>query len=305
MNNVIKVENLVKNYVVRGKKIEALKGCSFQVKQGSSVGFVGLNGAGKSTTIKILTGIIQPDEGNVEILGKSPITERKKIMQHIGVLFGQRSNLIYDLPVKESFALLKRIYHIQSKNFNEQFELISEYIDVRSLLDIPVRQLSLGQRMRCEAMSVLLHKPEIVIWDEAFLGIDFKSKSMIQKLVKYMIENEKTTFFITSHDIKDIEKMCKDIIIINDGKIAKHDKIENLIKNSKFIKVRIRFLDEINLNSIEKLFKIENIDFDDNILNCWIDRTEFNHILSELSSLNKIESYLVSDSTLEEIIEQL
>lgn len=305
MNTVIKATNLKKNYVVKGQNIEALKGCTFEVSAGSSTGFVGVNGAGKSTTIKLLTGIMKPESGTVEILGKDPMQSRKEIMRQIGVLFGQRSNLIYDLPVKESFSLLKEIYNIEKKQFEKQFELICQYIEVKELLETPVRLLSLGQRMRCEVAAVLLHSPRVVFFDEAFLGIDFKSKKMIQKLVRILQKDFNTTFFMTSHDIKDIERMCDDVIIINEGMLVKHDKISSLIQNSKYVHVMIQFSEEIQEDFISQYVNVDKINIEDNSVECWIEREKCSDVLNILSSVNMIMSYSVNDSTLEEIIEHL
>lgn len=306
MQAIIAVKNLYKDYKVKSKTVNVLKNCSFEIENGKSVGFVGLNGAGKSTTIKILTGIMKPTNGVVEIFGINPFKNRKLLMKQIGVLFGQRSNLVYDLPVKDSFKLLKAIFSIPDKEYQEQLEFIGQYIDYQSLLDTPVRQLSLGQRMRCEVVSVLLHNPKIVFFDEAFLGIDFKSKTMIRKLIDRMREQYKTTFFITSHDIRDIEKMCDDVIIINDGTVIAHDCIEKIEKQSKWIHLTISFYEEIETTSITNLdVEIEEINSEDNSIKIKTRRERCQSIIELISKTYDVESYVVSDYNLEEIIESI
>lgn len=303
MEKVIEVKDLRKDYKVKSKIINALKNCSFEIEPGKSIGFVGLNGAGKSTTIKILTGIMQPTGGEVRLLGLDPFANRKKLMSKIGVLFGQRSNLIYDLPVKDSFKLLKAIYSISDEQYKKQFNFIKNYIEFEPLLDTPVRQMSLGQRMRCEVVSVLLHNPKVVFLDEAFLGIDFKSKTMIRRLIDAMREQYGTTFFITSHDIRDIERMCDDVIIINQGEIIAHDNIYNIEKQSKWVHLNISFYEQIDADFIAELeAEIEQVDKEDNSVKMKARRNKYKEVLEIISERYEIASYRVSDYNLEEII---
>jgi len=303
VEHAIVVKNLKKDYKVKKKIVNALKSCSFEIETGKSIGFVGLNGAGKSTTIKILTGIMQATGGSVKLLGVDPFVNRKKLMSQIGVLFGQRSNLIYDLPVKDSFKLLKAVYSISDEAYEKQIDFIKKYIEFEPLLDTPVRQMSLGQRMRCEVASVLLHNPKVVFLDEAFLGIDFKSKTMIRKLLDAMREQNGTTFFITSHDIRDIERMCDDVIIINQGEIIAHDNIYNIEKQSKWVHLNVTFYEEIDTTfEVGQDAEVEQIDAEENSVRLKTKRDRYKAVLDMVSQKYEVASYEVADYNLEEII---
>lgn len=256
MNKAIVVESLSKDYMIKREKKSALSDCSFVVKKGTSVGLVGLNGAGKSTIIKLLVGIMQPTSGKVWVLGEDPFVKRKRLMKNLGVLFGQRSNLVYDLPVKDSFSLLKTIYGLSEDEYVKQMKFLKQYIDFEQLMNIPVRHMSLGQRMRCEVASVLLHNPQMVFFDEAFLGIDFKSKIMIRKLIEAMRKKNGTTFVITSHDIRDIERMCDEVIILNEGKIIAYDNIFNIESRSKWVHLEISFMTKLILKIRQQFVRL-------------------------------------------------
>lgn len=305
MKYVIRCDGLKKDYFVKGKKVVGLADCTCSIPEGSGTGFVGLNGAGKSTTIKLLTGIMRPDAGTVEVLGKDPLRNRREVARQIGVLFGQRSNLVYDLPVKESFHLLKSIYRLDRAFYERQLSYIGEYIEIGELMDTPVRQMSLGQRMRCEVAAVLLHDPKVVFWDEAFLGIDFRSKRMIQKLVQTMRREKKTTFFITSHDLSDIERMCDDLIVINKGTVIHHDTLDSFIRRSKYVKAKIVFADEINRADLDPHVAIEEYNAEENYVICKIKRDDCRDTLNRLSAINMVEEYSIQDCALEDVIDEL
>lgn len=308
MEKVIKAKNLSKEYNVKNKRIYALKNCSFEIKEGTCIGYIGLNGSGKSTTIKLLTGIMKASAGGVEILGVDPFTDRKKIMSKIGVLFGQRSNLVYDLPLKNSFELLAAVYGLSVDEYNNQLVFLKKYIDFDSLWDTPVRQMSLGQRMRCEVASVLIHNPKIVFFDEAFLGIDYSSKNMIKKLIDACIEKNNTTFFITSHDLRDIEKMCKEIIIINHGEIVEMSTVYAVKKKSLWRHLELSFDDDVDSNILfsKELFKdaeIKEVDGEEKTFSIRIKKDNIHEIISLLSDEYSLMSYKIYDCSLEEIIE--
>lgn len=307
MEKIIEVNNLVKEYKVRrSSSVKAIKDCTFAISKGNSVGFVGLNGAGKSSTIKALTGIIKPTSGNIKVLGNDPYKYRKETMRNIGVLFGQRSNLIYDLPVIDSFKLLKAIYRISDRDYTKQLEFLGEFIDLESLKKIPVRKLSLGQRMRCEVASILIHNPKVVFFDEAFLGIDFKSKGMIRKLIDAMRTKFGTTFFITSHDIRDIERMCEDVIIINNGEIIRQDTIQNVLEQSKWIHLEIKFEAESNQIELSELnCKVLKFESENNMVLIKTLKEGRIHLLKRIDELFAIKSYELIDCNLEDIIESI
>ena len=244
MENMITVSSLGRNYKVaqRGgsifqfifkrkyNTIHAVSAVSFTIAPGEMVGFVGPNGAGKSTTIKMLCGILAPTSGSVTVLGKDPFSNRKKNAYHIGVLFGQRSQLWWDLPVRDSLKLLKQMYKVSDVAYAENYALFQEYLDIESIQDQPVRQLSLGQRMRAEVAAAVLHNPKILFLDEPTIGLDITVKRKIREFIRELNRRYQTTVILTSHDMKDIEDICERIIVIDNGTIVVDTQMDQLQK---------------------------------------------------------------------------
>lgn len=199
--------------------VHALKDVSFKIDEGEIVGYIGPNGAGKSTTIKIISGILVPDSGSCSILGNTPWKNRINHVKNIGVVFGQRSQLWWDVPVIDSYNLLKDIYKIPHKEYNNNLELLTTTLDLSSLLTTPVRQLSLGQRMRCEIGASLLHSPKILFLDEPTIGLDAVSKIAVRNFIKTINKEKKLTVILTTHDMNDIEALAERIILIGKGEI--------------------------------------------------------------------------------------
>ena len=197
---------------------KAVDDISFQIKKGEIVGFIGPNGAGKSTTIKMLSGILYPDEGKLGVNGFVPYKQRKQYVKNIGVVFGQKTQLNWDLPLIESFELMKFIYKIPQKKYEENLHKFVKLLDMEDFINQPVRQLSLGQRMRGDIVAALLHSPEVVFLDEPTIGLDVVAKEKIRDFIKYMNKTEQTTIIFTTHDMQDIEKVCDRLIIIDFGK---------------------------------------------------------------------------------------
>ena len=201
------------------REIHALDGISFSVEKGEIAGFIGPNGAGKSTAIKIMSGILVPDSGECTVLGMCPWTSRKKYVAHIGVVFGQRCQLWWDVPVQDSFELLKDIYSLDEKRFRENVIELSELLELGELLSVPLRQLSLGQRMRCEIAASLLHNPEVLFLDEPTIGLDAISKLTVRRIIADLNRERKITVILTSHDMDDIEALTNRILLIGNGKL--------------------------------------------------------------------------------------
>ena len=204
-----------REYVV----VEALKDISFSIKDGEMVGYIGPNGAGKSSTIKILSGILTPESGTVSINGRIPWKQRKEHVKEIGVVFGQRSQLWWDVPVMDSFYLLKDIYSVPKQQFQESLTELIELLNLKEIARTPARQLSLGQRMRCEIAASLLHSPKILFLDEPTIGLDAVSKLAVREFILKLNQTKKTTVILTTHDMQDIEALAKRIILIGKGKI--------------------------------------------------------------------------------------
>ncbi|MFD2671107.1 ABC transporter ATP-binding protein [Marinicrinis sediminis] len=210
----------------------AVNGLSFSISEGELVGFIGANGAGKSTTIKMLCGILTPSSGEIRVNELVPYQQRQKNAKRIGVVFGQRSQLMWDIAVEESFDLLKHIYDIPEEIYQQNVKEFSEILNLTPLLRMPVRKLSLGQKMRCELAAAFLHNPAIVYLDEPTIGLDVAVKRRIRAFIREMNARMQTTVILTTHDMQDIEEICKRIIIIDDG---------NLLYDGPIASIRERF----------------------------------------------------------------
>jgi len=212
----------------RQRLVRALDGVSFALEAGELVGYIGPNGAGKSTTVKILAGILVPDAGRCEVLGRVPWHERLENARDIGVVFGQRTQLWWDLPVVESFELLRDIYRVEPAAYGRHRDELVALLDLEPLLDVPVRQLSLGQRMRCDLAASLLHAPPLVYLDEPTIGLDAVSKLAVRDFVKRLNRERGVTIILTTHDMDDIEALCQRILVIDEGRILSDGTLDEL-----------------------------------------------------------------------------
>lgn len=208
--------------------IVAVNDISFRIPQGEICGYIGENGAGKSTTIKMLTGILVPTSGKLLVNGFVPYKERETFVQGIGVVFGQRSQLWWDIGVIESFRLLRRVYRVSEADFKRRLGELVETLQLQDLLSRPVRKLSLGQRMRCELVAALLHNPSILFLDEPTIGLDIVVKMEIREFLKRLNRDQGTTILLTTHDLQDIEALCSRVIMLDDGKIIYDGGLEEL-----------------------------------------------------------------------------
>ncbi|WCM94765.1 ABC transporter ATP-binding protein [Acidovorax sp. NCPPB 2350] len=212
----------------RHRTVDALAGVSFELQRGEMLGFIGPNGAGKSTTIKLLAGILRPDGGSVEIDGRDPFTDRERHVGRIGVVFGQRTQLWWDLPVGDGFALLRDIYRVDPARFARTRDELVALLHLERTLDQPVRQLSLGQRMRAEIAAALLHEPEILFLDEPTIGLDAPSKLAVRDFVRRVNRERGTTVLLTTHDMHDVEALAGRVIVIGHGRVLADGPVEAL-----------------------------------------------------------------------------
>lgn len=221
----------IKSFIKRNKVyVDAVRDVTFEVRKGDIVGVLGPNGAGKSTTIKMLTGTLYPTSGNVNVMGYNPCKKRTEYTNKIGAVFGQKSQLIFDIPPVDSFKMNKAIYGIPDDIYNERLEMIVDLLDVKDIILRPTRVLSLGERMKCEFIMAMLHNPEIVFLDEPTIGLDVIAKQNIREFIKEM--NKKgVTFILTTHDLEDVERLAKNVIIINKGEKVFDGSIDDLRKN--------------------------------------------------------------------------
>lgn len=268
----IKVNNLHKEFKVYEKKqgflstlrnlvdfdysmVKAVDGINFDIEKGEMVGFIGPNGAGKSTTVKMLCGILVPTSGEVLINGVNPAKNRKKVARNIGVVFGQKTQLNWDLPAIESIELLKDIYEIPKEKYKQNMELFNELLGIDSFIKKPVRQLSLGQRMKADICASLIHDPEIIYFDEPTIGLDAIAKENVREFIKKINKEKQTTILFTTHDMDDIEKTCNRIIIIDKGKLMYDGNITDIKRNystEKLITVQFdRYIQNIIIDGVE------------------------------------------------------
>jgi ABC-2 type transport system ATP-binding protein len=224
----VELRGLRRDYVVRtgpfGRRtrriVRAVDDVGLRIARGESVGFVGANGAGKSTTIKMMTGILQPTAGEVRVLGRRPVAERRRLAREIGVVFGQRSQLWWDLPLRDSFRILGAMHRMTESARERRLARLVEGLDLGGFWERPVRQLSLGQRMRGEVAAALLHSPQLVILDEPTIGLDMISKEGLRRFLREDREERGTTLFLTTHDMSDVERLCERIVVVNSGSVA-------------------------------------------------------------------------------------
>jgi len=287
------------------KNITAVNNISFEVEKGELLAFIGPNGAGKSTTIKILTGIMYPASGKISVLGLNPSADRKKLSYRIGSVFGQKSQLWFHLPAYDSFKLLGTIYEINDKLFKKRIDELIEIFEISDYINTPVRKLSLGERIRCELCASLIHKPEILFLDEPTIGLDIVVKHKIRELIIRQNKEDKTTVFLTSHDVDDIEKICKRTIVINHGNIVLDESIKKMkyrYLNKKII--NIRYNDKINIPCIEGIAKIKEKDYTLK-LEVDTDKIAVNKAMERLLNCGDIADITIEEKPLEEIIKAI
>ncbi len=239
--------------------LRAVDSVDFSIEEGEAVGYVGPNGSGKSTTIKMLCGILKPTQGSVKINGLDPFKDRVRNSKGIGAVFGNRSLLWWDVPVIESYRLFQKLYDIPEKRFQENLEKFTEIMGLAPLLSIPERQLSLGQKMRCNIAAAFLHDPKIVFLDEPTIGLDAESKAGIREFIRRMNVEEKTTFIVTSHDFQDIESLCQRIVLINRGKVILDDQMQK-VKLDFNRKKQIQFEVDVNPWCEKETFAMEGVE---------------------------------------------
>lgn len=290
-----------REYIVK----KALNDVSFEIQDGDIVGYLGPNGAGKSTTIKIMCGILTPTSGECRVNGLIPYKDRTKYVKDIGVVFGQRSQLWWDVPVIDSFYLLKDIYKIPDEIFNSQLAKLTKQLDLEEIINIPLRQLSLGQKMKCELAGSLLHKPKILFLDEPTIGLDTTSKLKVREFIKQINQEEKITVILTTHDMNDIEALTNKIIIIGRGQLlynGSFDAIKHKYKNFRNIEVEFEEdYEKVELSGFEFVkkegknyfFKTDKMDF------------KLAEFVKDLSKTHKIVDVQVDSISLEEIISKM
>lgn len=287
------------------EEMKALQGISFSVKPGERIAFIGPNGAGKSTTIKILAGILHPTSGHVSVSGLIPWKDRQKLGYRIGTVFGQRSQLWYHLPAGDTFRLLARVYDLEPNVFHSRLNELVRLFEIKDLLEQPVRQMSLGQRMRCEIVASLLHRPEILFLDEPTIGLDVTAKAIIRDLIRHQSSSEGTTIFLTSHDTGDMERVCERVIVINHGQLLFDRSLQSL--RAHFIKRKIlTFMtaeEELHLE-MEGLSRLQS----EPHRSVWSVDTQVlpvGQVVSQVLNQAKLRDLTVEDPPMEDIVQDI
>lgn len=288
---------------------KAVNDISFSVEEGEAVGYIGPNGSGKSTTIKMLTGILTPTAGTIRVNGRIPTKERIKNNRDIGVVTGNRSLLFWDVPVIESFKLFQKMYEIPDAVYRDNLEKFTELLGLVPLLSLPERQLSLGQKMRCNITAAFLHDPKIVYLDEPTIGLDTSSKNRIRSFIRQVNEEKKTTFIITSHDFRDIEALCKRIILINHGKKIVDDQIENVRKEfERYKNIRFEVEDNWKLKTGGYFMPGVKLSFEDHYYvdaEYELEKTEAKMVIDFVSQYCQIKDISITGRAIEAIIEDI
>lgn len=318
MSIVIEMNHVTKTYhrkIKNGKGIfknstfeakEAIKDISFQIKEGELVGLVGLNGAGKSTLIKSMLGILSPDCGEAKIFGQDSFRFRKKNAVYIGANFGQKSSLVWDLPFKYSLELNKKIYQVSDERYEEILEELEQFLQIGELLNVPVRTMSLGQRMKCEFAAITLHSPRLLILDETTIGLDIVIKKNIEEYLKHINAARNVTILFSSHDLAEMERICDRIMIINSGEIILDDQVRNISDLSRYSYMEIKFAEEFDGN-MEIVPGLQIIEYLEDGLKIRIDKQVLSEkeAMTELIDKMPVENISIEKQSLEDFIYNL
>lgn len=300
------LKNALKSFFKRKyKEVHAVNNVSFEIKEGEIVGYIGPNGAGKSTTIKMLTGILKPDSGYINVNGYTPFKDRIKYVKEIGVVFGQKSQLWWDIQVSDSFNLLKDIYKIDESEYQKTLKELVELLKLDKFLNKPVRQLSLGERMRCEIAASLLHNPKILFLDEPTIGLDAVSKVQVRKFIKEINKRRKVTVILTSHDMKDIESLADRLIVIGHG-TKLYDGSLSGIKKKFSNKKRLEIIyKKLNTKPNVKNTKLIKKTSDKILLEVDMDKTTISNVIKEYTKVCEISDVNVYEDSIDDVIVKL
>ena len=314
----IEIKNLSKTYrvyqkqegliaSVRGlfhreyRKVRAVNDINLTVEEGEFVAFLGPNGAGKTTTLKLLSGVITPDQGSVKVLGHVPCKRENEYRRKFALVMGQKNQLWWDLPAMESFRLNQHIYCIPKEEFERTRDDLCEMLNVASLLGRPVRELSLGERMKMELIAALLHKPDVLFLDEPTIGLDVVAQHKIQEFLKAYQQEQNNTILLTSHYMKDIEALCKRVVIIANGSIYHDGSLEDIVDQFSGDKiVTLQFHDDRSLEAISKIPNL--IEINAPKIKFRVNRDGVGRVLSQILSEHAVDDIVVEDPPLEEVI---
>lgn len=318
---IIEVKNLKKTYEYTKKQAgllpslkslfhreklftEAVKDINFSLKEGEIVGFLGPNGAGKTTTLKMLSGILTPTSGEATVLGFTPTKRQKEFQKQFALVMGQKNQLWWDLPAMESFLLNKEIYQIPDKQFEDTLGELTRLLEIKDILDIPVRKLSLGQRMKAELVAALLHSPRVLFLDEPTIGLDVVSQNNIREFLKSYNKKQKTTIVLTSHYMEDVEALCERVIIINYGTIIYDGALKKLIDtyaNNKIIEVT--FTEKISISALTSLGQIKEHQNKRAVIE--VQKSEVKEVATKILNDLPVDDILINEISVDEVIRNI
>ncbi|PIY95503.1 MAG: hypothetical protein COY66_06585 [Candidatus Kerfeldbacteria bacterium CG_4_10_14_0_8_um_filter_42_10] len=283
---------------------EAVKSISFTVEQGELVGFLGPNGSGKTSTLKMLSGILHPSAGDAKVLDYTPWRRQEEYQKQFAIVMGQKNQLWWDLPAMESFILNKEIYEVPSDQFNKTLNYLADLLDITDILNVPVRKLSLGQRMKCELVAALLHNPKVLFLDEPTIGLDVVSQQKIREFLKKYNQERKTTILLTSHYMEDVVQLCKRVIIISKGRIIYDGNIKELIDRYATNKiVTVTFENDITVDQLSMFGEI--IEFDKRRVVLKIPDQKVKENAARILATLPIDDILINEIKVEEIVRHI
>lgn len=311
MSKIIEINNISKQYFIKNnffsinKKniVKAINNISFDVHENQTIGLIGLNGAGKSTLIKIILGILKVDEGEIKVFDNDPIKNRIKNLFDIGVIFGQKTQLRWDLSPLDSYKLNKELYNIDNTIFNENLKKYSDILDLHEFINRPVRTLSLGQKMRADLMSALLHKPKLLILDEPTIGVDIFSKRKIIDLIKDL--KKSTTIIFTSHNLNEVYEIADKILILDKGNLVVNENKENLLKETDYLSLNLFLNDNLvyDYNKFKNIEVIKNNEYE--YIFKFIPKNQLKNFIDFLYSSNKVNFFEIKENNLEKILKDI
>ncbi len=319
--SAIKVKNLKKYYKVRQKDpgikgsvkslfsnsfeiVKAVDGISFNISEGELIGFIGPNGAGKTTTLKCLSGLLHPTSGSIETLGFNPWEKKTEFKRQISLVMGQKNQLWWDLPAMDSFLLNKAIYGVEDDKFKKVLSELTSLLEIEGVLSTPIRKLSLGQRMKCEFIGSLLHSPRLLLLDEPTIGLDVVSQKNIRDFIKDYNKKYNSTVILTSHNMEDVKKLCKRVMIIDKGKLVYDGTLDNISKRfSQSKKITVVFSKKENLEKISKIVKVKEVDSSKFIFN--VKRNQVSSVVSKILNDFSVVDLSIEEPPIEDVIRDL
>jgi len=319
--STIQVKNLTRTFQIFDKKpglgasiksifyrpqrtVHAVENVSFEIKQGELVGFIGPNGAGKTTTLKCLSGLLYPSSGNISVLGFKPSDRKYEYLNQIGFVMGQKNQLWWDIPPQETFLLNKAIYNISDTDYQKRLDFFIKTLDIGDIISVQTKKLSLGQRMKCEFVAALLHNPKVLFLDEPTIGLDVIAAQKIRDFVKEINQQFKTTVILTSHNMNDVEELCKRVILIDQGRIKFDGLLSNLTKKFAELKIlKFVFENKISKTDIKKFGEI--VDGDGYSYTIKVSKEKYLSVASKILTTLPVTDLNIEDTPIENVIRQV